>query len=551
MASSAQRLATPHVTQRIRGIRIACRLQVLIEQSSLAAHRPIAKWLWISFGVFLALLATGAIVLATHWPFTREALSKALEEATGRPVRIDTFSKSYFPPGCTAEGVRFLRHKHPEAAPIITIQKLVIQGSFTGLVSTPKRLTAVRVVGMHMIIPPKAPDDGKNNVALNGGPGGKSLAISKITADGTVLEFIRENRDLKPYVLKIDRLGITEVGSGTPMFYRATLTNTEPPGVIRSEGKFGPWNPAGVGDTQLSGTYTYDDIDLSHFKSIFGTGHARGQFAGRLSQIQTRGSVDVADFRVDGSNHTVSLATTFQATVNGTNGDVLLQPAVARYRRTSIEVRGSISRQGEQDGKTASFEVSVPKGRVDDLLYLFTKDQPGITGDVTAKGTFRWPPGERKFLEKIRMDLAFGLTRNQFTSAATQEGIDRISKSAQGEKKKEQDEDPHTVLSQIHGNVQLRNGTAALANGMFEVPGANAFLHGSYNLLNQSVDLHGTLDTRGHLSDTTSGFKALVLKAITPVFFKKRGQTRIVPFQITGAYGTATVGIDWKNSLPR
>src|ERR1019366_4487677 len=168
------------------------------------------------------------------------------------PVRIDTFSNSYFPPGCTAEGIRFLRHKHPEV-PIITVQKLVIQGSFTGLFSTPKRLNAVRVVGMHMIIPPKAPDDGKNNVALNAGPGGKSLAISKITADGTVLEFIRENRDLKPYILKIDRLGITEVGSGSPMFYRATLTNTEPPGVIRSEGKFGPWNPASVGDTQLSG----------------------------------------------------------------------------------------------------------------------------------------------------------------------------------------------------------------------------------------------------------------------------------------------------------
>ena len=41
-------------------------------------------------------------------------------------------------------------------------------------------------------------------------------------------------------------------------------------------------------------------------------------------------------------------------------------------------------------------------------------------------------------------------------------------------------------------------------------------------------------DTRGNLSDTTSGFKALVLKAIAPVFFKKRGRTRIVSFQITG-----------------
>src|ERR1019366_7363756 len=207
---------------------------------------------------------------------------------------------------------------------------LTIQGSFTGLFSSPKRLSAVRVVGMHVTVPPEKHEGGNNRVALNTGPGGNSLAISRITADGAVLEFMPEDPNGKPYVLKIDPLGITDVGSGTPMSYRATLTNTEPPGGIRSEGKFGPWNPADVGDTQLSGTYTYDDIDLSHFKSIFGTGHARGQFAGHLSQIQTRGSVDVAAFRVDGSNHTVSLATTFEATVNGTNGDVLLQPAVAR-----------------------------------------------------------------------------------------------------------------------------------------------------------------------------------------------------------------------------
>ncbi len=500
--------------------------------------------------MLLSLLATGVIVLATHWPFTRDALTRALEEATGRPVQIDTFSTSYFPPGCTAVGIRFLRHKHPEATPIITVQKLVIQGSYTGMFSSPKRLSAVRVVGMHMIIPPKTPDDGKNTVALNAGPGGKALAISRITADGTVLEFIRENRAAKPYVLKIDRLGITEVGSGAPMFYRAILTNTEPPGVIRSEGKFGPWNPANVGATQVSGTYTYDNIDLSHFKSIFGTGHARGQFSGALSQIQTHGSIDVAEFRVEGSNHAVPLATTFDAAVNGTNGDVLLNPAVARFRRTSIEVRGWIAAREGEDSKSASFDIAVPKGRVDDLLYLFTKDQPGMSGNVTAYGKFLWPPGPRKFLEKIRIDLAFGIGGSSFTNANTQDSIDRISKSAQGEKRKEQSEDPRTMLSQVKGSIQVRNGTAAISNGMFEVTGANAAVHGTYNLLNTRVDLHGTLDTLGSLSDTTSGFKALVLKAITPLF-KKRGPTRIVPFQITGEYGNTSVGIDWKKDLAR
>ena len=522
---------------------------MLIEQARPAtSHGRVPKWCWVAGAVFFGAIIAGIVVLAMHWPFTRDAITKALEEASGRPVQIRAFSNSYFPPGCTAEGIRFLRHKHPEAAPIITVEKLTIQGSFTGLFSSPKRLSAVRVAGMHMIVPPDLDEAGNHRVALNAGPSGKSLAISKITADGTVLEFIPKDRQEKPYVLKIDRLRITDVGSGAPMSYRATLTNTEPPGVIRSEGRFGPWNPSDVGATPVSGTYTYDNIELSHFRSIYGVGHARGQFSGPLSRIESHGSLDVSGFRIDGSNHTVPLATTFEATVNGTNGDVELKPAVARFRRTRIEVRGRIAGREGEKGKTSSLDFSVPEGRVDDLLYLFTKDQPGMSGNVTVTGAFLWPPGPLKFLEKIRMDVVFGMNGSRFTSPNTQGSIDRISESAQGEKKKAQDEDPRTVLSQVRGNIQVRNGIAAISNGRFQVPGADAAVHGTYNLLNQRVDLHGTLDTRGHLSDTTSGFKAVVVKAITPLF-PKRSSTRIIPFEITGSYGNATVGIDWKKDL--
>jgi hypothetical protein len=521
---------------------------MLIEQPPATTRHTVPKWLRIAGALFFGGIAASIVLLAINWPFTQDAMTKALEEASGRPVQIRIFSNSYFPPGCTAEGIRFLRHKHPEAAPMITVEKLTIQGSFTGLFSSPKRLSAVRVVGMHVIVPPETHEGANNRVALNTGPGGSSLVISKITADGAALEFMREDRNGKPYVLMIDHLGITDVGSGTPMHYQATLTNTEPPGVIRAEGKFGPWNPNDVGATPVSGTYTYDHIELSHFQSIYGVAHAHGQFAGPLSRMETHGSVDVSGFRIEGSSHAVPLATTFQATVNGTNGDVLLNPAVARFRRTRIEVRGWIAGRAGDKGKAASFDVTVPEGRVDDLLYLFTKDQPGMTGNVTVAGKFLWPPGPRKFLEKIRMDMAFGMNGSRFTSPNTQGSIDRISESARGEKKKEQDEDLRTVLSQVHGSIQVRNGIAAISNGSFQVPGADAAVHGTYNLLNQRVDLHGTLDTRGHLSDTTSGFKALVLKAVTPLF-KKSGPTRIVPFEITGAYGTTTVGIDWKHNL--
>lgn len=515
---------------------------MLVEQPRATTKRPPTRMLWVGAAVVLALLTAGIVILATHWPFTREAVTKALEEALGRPVQIGTFSQSYFPPGCTAGDIRFLRHKHPQEAPIITVQKIEIQGSLTGLFGSPRRLDLVRVVGMHMIVPPGKPD-GQGPVALNAGPGGKSLAISKVTADGAILEFLHEDRARKPYVLKIDRLALTNIGSGDPMYYRATLSNTEPPGIIVSGGKFGPWNPKDIGSTAVSGSYTYDRIDLNHFQGIYGTGHASGRFSGQLSRIETDGSVDVPAFRVEGSDHTVPLSVTYKATVNGTNGDVLLNPATAHYRHTEVEVRGPIAALPGEQAKSAVFDLTVPQGRVDDLLYLFSRGQPGMSGAVALTGKFVWPPGPRKFLEKIRIELSFGMKGSRFTSGDTQDSVNRISESAQGEKKKQQDEDPQTVLGQLQGNVSVQGGVASITNGQFQVPGAGADIHGSYNLLNRRVDLHGTLDTRGNLSDTQSGFKALVLKVITPLF-KKKGKVRIVPFRITGSYGDTTVGLD-------
>ena len=94
----------------------------------------------------------------------------------------------------------------------------------------------------------------------------------------------------------------------------------------------------------------------------------------------------------------------------------------------------------------------------------------------------------------------------------------------------------------------MRDGTDVISNSSFALPGADATVNGTYNLLDKRVDLHGTLDTRGRLSDEAKGFKALVLKAVTPIF-KKRGQVRMIPFQITGAYGDTSVTIDWKRAL--
>jgi hypothetical protein len=504
----------------------------------------IPRWPRILGFCIFGLIVLGIVVLATHWPFSREAVTRALEAATGRPVEIGAFHSSYFPPGCMAENIRVHRAHDGHEPPLIEIEKLLIQGSLTGMFFSPTHLSQVKVVGMHFRIPPKGKSaDGRGTFSL-GDQGGKSLSIGKIIADGALLEFLPSEPGEKPYRLEVRGLDIRDVGAGMPMKYRANLYNTEPPGLIRAEGKFGPWNTNDPGATAVSGEFTYNDVKLGAIKGIAGTLQAKGKFEGPLAKIRTDGSIEIPNFHVDDSGNSVRMALTYRAVVNGTNGDVHLEPVDAHFLRTGVAVHGDVAGHPGQKGKTTTLDLSIPNGRIDDLLRLFVHDKAApMSGALSLRAHVLWPPGPPKFLEKIRVDIDFGIDRGKFHSEATQDSIDRIGKAGQGENKKEQESDPRDLLSDLRGHVAFRNGIATFSNVSFVVPGASATIHGTYGLIDHQVNLHGVLDTKGKLSDSTTGFKAVIAKLITP-FFKKKNEVKLVPFKITGTFANATVSLD-------
>jgi hypothetical protein len=61
--------------------------------------------------------------------------------------------------------------------------------------------------------------------------------------------------------------------------------------------------------------------------------------------------------------------------------------------------------------------------------------------------------------------------------------------------------------------------------------------------VNYKVDLHGVLTTTGQPGDATTGFKSLVVKALTP-FFERRHSEKVVPFKMTGNYGKTVILLD-------
>jgi hypothetical protein len=506
--------------------------------------RSILRWSLTVAALVAVIFGGVTILLIRNWPFTQQAVTKALQDRFARTVEIRSFRRTYFPPGCIAEEIRFLHRTHKDLPPLITVRTLIVQASYTGMLSLHKRVGQVQVIGLHVLVPPKNTDGHSGNVMpLTDSNSNNSLAIAEIRADDAVVEFMSSRQDQEPFKLEIHQLILDHVGENGPISYRATLLNTEPPGEIRSTGQFGPWNSETPGSTPVSGSYTFENANLGVFEGIAGTLSSQGKFGGTLEHIESEGVVNVPNFQVASSKHKVNLSNEFQAVVDGTNGDTYLQNVRSHFQRTTVLSSGRVTGQPGQRGKTVALEMTVKDGRIDDLLRLVTEEKkPSLTGNVTLRAKVKVPPGPLGFLKKLDFEGDFGIGNERFTNAAVQVPINKLSESARGENKKQEAEDPETALSDLKGHVSMKNGLATLSNVSFTAPGTLAQIRGTYNLLDKTVNLQGVLHTNGKLSDTTSGFKALVLKAVSP-FLKKKSVT-IVPFTVTGKATDPSFALD-------
>ena len=186
-----------------------------------------------------------------------------------------------------------------------------------------------------------------------------------------------------------------------------------------------------------------------------------------------------------------------------------------------------------------TLDMASNEGRIQDLMLLFIKAKRSpIAGPVHFKAKVMVPPGHGPFIEKVNFDGDFGINDALF-KPKLQAGVNKLSERASGEK---EEENPEDVISDLKGHVILKNGIATFSNVTFSVPGALAHLHGTFNLLNEEINLHGTLDMQAKLSQTTKGVKSFLLKALDP-FFKKKHAGAVVPIKITGTYGHPSYGL--------
>ena len=498
-----------------------------------------AAWPGWALGIAAVLSLLAIFFLAFWWPFRLDTVTKELADQSDSRVTAGSFRATYFPhPGCVLEQVIFQHNPRGGAPPLITIKRITIRGTFTGIFA--RQVKQVLVEGMHILIPPLHSERFKT-------PPRSSVVIDDLVADGTILEVASRQAGTSPLKFVFQGFTLSDAGSNSPAVFKATLLNPEPPGNITTTGKFGPWNSGNVGQTAISGDYRFENADLGKLPGISGVLASSGKYDGTLEHIEVDGNTDVPLFAVVRSSHHTDLQTQFHAIVNAENGDVFLQNVNANFRQTAIWAQGQVAGEAGQAGKTTLLTVASKEGRIQDLLLLFTKSpQAPMSGTVGFHAKVSVPPGEKLFLKKVELQGDFGVDAGSFTATDTQQGLNSLSRSARGEKnpKPEKDDtDTQNVLSNLKGHVLLNNGIATFSGLSFGIPGALAQMRGTYDLISEKIDLHGTLKTEAEVSKTTHGIKALMLKVLDPLF-KNKPDGYLAPVKITGTYDHPQFGLD-------
>jgi len=497
---------------------------------------------WIKIGGWLAVLVIGgaAVFMASHWPFTRGSVVKALQEKFSSTVEVKVFHGTYFPPGCVAEGVTFRRNGDGNTPPIASIEKLTIQGAYWEFFSIPKRVRNVRIDGLRMFVSPGSESTGEV-VRPTGGAPQPTFIVDEIVADGAVVEFASGAPARDPLKYEIQKLTLNSVADDRPLSFHAELLDAEPPGQIRTDGHWGPLRPQNVGQTALSGSYVFQRADLGAFSGIEGTLSSAGKFNGVLEHIEIEGSTDTPDFKVTRSDHAVHLKTQFSGMVNGMDGDVSLSSVRAQFGRTALVSQIAVAGKAPSEGKTVSLTATEQQGRIQDWLLLVAHaETPALTGAMNFRAQVTVPPGKQSFIERVSLRGDFGVDAASFVRATTQHEVDNLSLVGEGEK---ENDNPASIVENLKGHVVLDHAIATFSDLTFSVPGARARLHGTYELLTQNINLHGGLQLDHKLSKGTKGMKSVLLKSVEPLL-KKNKAGEIVPIKVGGTFSHPSYGLD-------
>ena len=334
----------------------------------------------VILAVLLLALAIGGVLIATHWPFSQANVIQSLQEDFPATVTFQKFHSTFFPhPGCVGEGLAFRRlGSYPNTPPIVTIQRFTVEAHYIDMLLRPGHLARIIMNGFRVYVPPpgtpKRPPAGRNpNPQLSSEKSSLMAPPSKLRAPTMILLCSSKSTPLSwpPSVRAILCLTMSRC---TTRFPQAKFVATE----ISAHGTMLTQPNSSPGPVRLSKGRS--QRLQRHWRTL----SSHDDFRGILGHIESSGRIDIPDFIVTRSRHSLHLTADYHAFIDGTNGDVELERVTAAFLKTHVLANGQHCRSPGQHGKTASVDLSVHDGRIQDVLRMFVSEPKPPFNGVTS-----------------------------------------------------------------------------------------------------------------------------------------------------------------------
>lgn len=513
--------------------------------------------LWIGALVALVVLViVAAAITVAVLPLSSDALRHRMVASLSQRLDADVAIGDLHwrvIPRPHAEGTALTIRRRDAAAypPLISIKRFTVDANVVGLWR--KHVARVTLEGLDIQVPPDDDDSDTKGATTESADGADTtpdpnaslyhgIVIDTLESNDALLTIIPKKASKQPKVWAIHTLHLHRVGAHEAMPFNATLRNAIPPGEIETNGDFGPWRSGKPGATPLKGNFTFARADLNVFKGISGILSAKGTFGGALERIVVDGETDTPDFTIDVGGHPFPLHTKYQAVVDGTNGDTILERIDASFLTSSLIAKGAVldAPKGTH-GRIVTLDIDMERARIEDVMRMAVPTpKPPMTGAMKLLTKFVLPPGETDVSQRLQLDGRFSMVGAQFTNYDVQGKIASLSHLGRA---RDPDAPKQNVASNFAGRFKLGGGRLALPDLTFGVPGARVELAGNYALKPETLDFRGHLLMDAKISETKRGFKSLLLKVVDPLF-KRKGGGSSVPIKITGTRDQPNFGLD-------
>jgi hypothetical protein len=524
--------------------------------------RSFLRWTAAVAAGLLAVLVAAAIAFLPSDASIRRRVERTLSERLNADVKLAELHVSLLPgPRVDGAGLQVTARNRRPGPPLLAVSRFTARASWMDVFRRPRRVEALHVEGLRVTISPRLDATGireregggcgsERRRTGSGQDRGRSspVLVAHLTAPNAEVVLLPRDERKLPRRFAIASLDARDISLDRPFDFDAVLTNPTPTGLITTHGRFGPWAADDPGLTPLEGRYQFDRANLDAIKGIGGILTSTGRFAGALQQIVVSGTTDTPDFSLDTGRHPLPLHTTFEACVDGTDGDTYLDRVQAQLAATPIAVTGKVEGRVGVSGRLLQFDASIERGRIEDLLRLAVPgDEPMMKGDTSLSTKVVIPPGDGPVSARLRLQGEFNVAGARFTERSIQQKIDEFSRRGQG---RPEDMTVRDVASNLAGRFTLESRVLRLQPVAFAMPGALVRLLGRYGVADEQLDFEGTVRLKAKVSETTHGIKSTLLKAVDALFKRKNAGT-VLPIEITGTRAHPKIGVDVKKVLTR